>query len=88
MGVLSLALQLLGFFVASEIPYDTQGAVGKAFAALFTQVAAIPTALVGLTLSLYERVRKGRFDVQLTVGLVCSTAGLIPLALIYVIFFA
>jgi hypothetical protein len=54
-GLLSLAIQVLGLLVAMLVPYDSQGAVGKAFAALFTQFASIPIALIGILLSSYGR---------------------------------
>jgi hypothetical protein len=87
-GLLSLALQVLGLLVAMLMPYDSQGAVGKAFAALFTQVAAIPAALIGILLSGYGRWRLGRFDRALVFGLIASIAALIPLSLIYVLMVA
>ncbi len=87
-GLLSLALQVLGLFGAMLVPYDSQGAVGKAIPALLTQVVAIPAALIGILLSVYGWWRLHRLDRALAFGLLASIAALIPLSLIYVLMVA
>lgn len=82
-GVVSIGIQFLGLLAVMLIPYDSQGAVGKVFAALFTQLAAIPIALIGILLSVGARWRLRRFDQCLVLGLLMSIAALIPLSLIY-----
>jgi hypothetical protein len=83
-GLIALTIQLVGLGAAILTDFDNQGAVGKALVALLTQLIAIPTALLGLLVSLIDRWRYQYFSKSLALGLIASLAGLIPLALIYV----
>ncbi|MEX0703757.1 MAG: hypothetical protein WD069_16790 [Planctomycetales bacterium] len=82
-GCASLA-QVLGLIAAALVPYDSQGAVGKAFVAIFTQFGATPLALLGIGLAVAARIASGRFDGNTRFALVLAVVGLLPLALFYV----
>jgi hypothetical protein len=83
-GSVALLIQVLGLILAIAIPYDSQGAVGKAFAAIFTQFAAIPLAVLGIALAVASRIVAGGFDKSTAWGLVAAIAALVPLSLLYV----
>jgi hypothetical protein len=85
-GLVPLGIQLLGLLAAVLTPYDSQGAVGKVFVAIYTEMVAIPTALVGLSLSIVGRLWLGHSNNRLVVGRRTNMAALIPLVVIYVIY--
>jgi hypothetical protein len=87
-GLVSLGIQLLGLIAAVLTPYDSQGAVGKAHVVILTEMAAIPAALVGLSVSIGGRLWLGRSDNRLAIGWRTSLAALIPFAAIYLVYAA
>jgi hypothetical protein len=82
-GIVSALAQVLGLILAVAIPFDSQGAVGKAYVAIFTQIVAVPPAFLGILAAL-ERLLAGKFDSKSAWGLIASAAGLLPLSLFYV----
>ncbi len=83
-GGCALAVQLIGLFVAVIMPFDNQGAVGKAFAALFAQMGAIPLAIAAIVLVIITRLLAGKFDRRTLLGLAFALGGLVPLSMYYV----
>jgi hypothetical protein len=83
-GFGALVAQILGLLIAIATPYESQGAVGKAFAAIFTQFAAIPLGVLGLILALAVRYFEGRFSKSNLFGMAAAIAGLVPLSMVYV----
>ena len=84
-GTSAALVQIVGLLFAMATPYDTQGAVGKAFVALYTQMGAIPLALIGIAFAMVHRFAHGLSDAKTRWGLLTATVGLVPWPLLYVL---
>jgi hypothetical protein len=83
-GACALIVQIIGLIVSVTMPFDSQGAAGKAFAALFTQIAAIPLAIASIVLVIVARLLTGEFSNRAGWGLALALGGLVPLSMFYV----